>query len=227
MLKKIDILGMQVDNYTVREAIAQVEVYLNNSVMNTIATIDMKMLGLASEEECIKEYISILDLAVIGEKEILVAAGIHSAQRIKETMDHEFLKEFLKRIIRNRKRVFLLGETPEEIERLKAYLAEEYEKLIIEGASSIEEQAGDLANVVNEINSANVDVVFSVLPSPHEQKFLLENKGKLDAKIWYGLGDSYRIRSGIVRLSQIAGKIIHRKRLQSQLHKYKNENEEK
>ena len=47
MLKKIDILGIEVDNYTVREAMMQVENYLDNTVMNTIETIDMKMLELA------------------------------------------------------------------------------------------------------------------------------------------------------------------------------------
>ena len=47
MINKIDILGMDIDNYTVREAMLEVEVYLNNTVMNTIETIDMKMLDIA------------------------------------------------------------------------------------------------------------------------------------------------------------------------------------
>ena len=42
MLKKIDILGIEVDNYTVREAMMQVENYLDNTVMNTIETIDAR-----------------------------------------------------------------------------------------------------------------------------------------------------------------------------------------
>ena len=40
MLKKIDILGIEVDNYTVREAMMQVENYLDNTIMNTIETIE-------------------------------------------------------------------------------------------------------------------------------------------------------------------------------------------
>ena len=35
MLKKLDILGLELDNYTVREAMFNVETYLNNDVMNT------------------------------------------------------------------------------------------------------------------------------------------------------------------------------------------------
>ena len=36
MIKKVDILGIQLDNYTVREAIMCVERYLSNNVLNTI-----------------------------------------------------------------------------------------------------------------------------------------------------------------------------------------------
>ena len=38
MLKKLDILGLELDNYTVREAMFNVETYLNNDVMNTVET---------------------------------------------------------------------------------------------------------------------------------------------------------------------------------------------
>ena len=90
MLKKIDILGIEVDNYTVREAMMQVENYLDNTVMNTIETIDMKMLELAGRDETVRACMEQLDLAVIGEKEILIAADVHSSQRISETINHDF-----------------------------------------------------------------------------------------------------------------------------------------
>ena len=36
MIKKIDIMGIGLDNYTVRESMRQVENYLSNDVLNTI-----------------------------------------------------------------------------------------------------------------------------------------------------------------------------------------------
>ena len=227
MVKKIDILGMEIDNYTVREAMIQVEGYLNQTGMSMIETVSMKMLELAGEENCVKECMEMLDLAVIGEKEILVAAGFQSNQRTKEIVEHDFFREFLKRIIRSRKRVFLLGDTVDAVDKLEDYLKEEYEKLIIEGRCALEEKSGDIEGVVNEVNGVSPDVIFSILSSPVQEQFLLENKGKLDAKIWYGIGDDYETHSGIRRLSRIAGRLIHKKRLQSQLHKYQNENEAK
>ena len=50
MIKKVDILGIQLDNYTVREAIMCVERYLSNNVLNTIESISLQMLILQSLE---------------------------------------------------------------------------------------------------------------------------------------------------------------------------------
>ena len=50
MIKKIDIMGIGLDNYTVRESMRQVENYLSNDVLNTIENISMQML-IASETD--------------------------------------------------------------------------------------------------------------------------------------------------------------------------------
>ena len=65
MLKKLDILGLELDNYTVREAMFNVETYLNNDVMNTVETISMRMIEQAGGDEVMHNCLQELDLAVI------------------------------------------------------------------------------------------------------------------------------------------------------------------
>ena len=178
------------------------------------------MLELAGRDETVRACMEQLDLAVIGEKEFLIAADVHSSQRISETINHDFFREFIKRIIRNHKRVFLLAETIAQEEQLEHFLVGKYEQIEVAGHCAIEEKSNDFESVVNEINSASADVIFSILPSPLQEQFLTENKSKLDAKIWYGLSSDYAPRSRISRISQIAGRLIHKKKLQSKLHKY-------
>jgi N-acetylglucosaminyldiphosphoundecaprenol N-acetyl-beta-D-mannosaminyltransferase len=72
---------------------------------------------------------------------------------------------------------------------LKEILAEGYEKLQIVGEYSIEEYPDDPDRLINEINSAAPDVVLSVMPTPDQEEFLSQNRSKLLAKLWYGLGD--------------------------------------
>ena len=84
MIKKVDILGIQLDNYTVREAIMCVERYLSNNMLNTIESVSMQMLIDSETDPVLKKVLGSLDLAVIGEKEIIQAAGLGNMQRIKE-----------------------------------------------------------------------------------------------------------------------------------------------
>ena len=119
MLKKLDILGLELDNYTVREAMLRAETYLNNNEMNTIETISMSMLEKAGHDEKMRACLKNLDLAVIGEKEILLAAGVNSTQRMKETIENTFFYEFMKRLLRNKKTIYLLGEKETDVKNEK------------------------------------------------------------------------------------------------------------
>ena len=43
MMKKLKILGMELDNYTVWEAMGKVEGFLNTTIMNTVEAVSMEM----------------------------------------------------------------------------------------------------------------------------------------------------------------------------------------
>lgn len=220
MIKKIEILGMNLDNYTVREAMLQVEVYLNNATMNTIENISMEMLVKAQNDEVLKECIEQLDLAIISEKEILKAAGVVSAQRMRETVDNEFVRGFMKRIERNNRTAYLLGNTSMQIQKLQEFLAQNYPKLKVSGAYALEDCTGDFDNIINEINIAEPDVIFSVLPTPQQEYFLKDNVGKFNAKIWYGLGENYAQKRGVPGVAGFAKKLLHKGMLHSMLSHY-------
>lgn len=219
MIKKIDVLGVQLDNYTVREAIMQVEVYLESSELNTIESISAKTLMNAQNDLVLREVIDALDLAIIGEKEIMQAAGIETMQRIKETEENDFFFKFFKRVERNKKTIFLLGETTERLEQMKETLRKEFPKLIVSGEYALENCVGNLDTVINEMNATTPDVIVSMLPTPMQEHFFWEHKDKMSANIWYGIGDAQieRKRHGC---RQFFGSMIRRARLKNSMSKY-------
>lgn len=227
MVKRIDILGVNLNNYTVREAMLKIEVCWNNTIMSTVETISMDTLVKAQSDELVKNCIETLDLAIICDKEILKAAGILSSQRMKETEENEFLKEFLRRAVRNKRTVFLLGVSPEQIEALQGFLNENYERIKIAGAYALAECGGDCDAVINEINIATPDVILSVLPTPEQEHFLKEHKEKLNAKIWYGLGLDYAGSQGKSEVAGLARRLIRKGIMHTLLLRYKkNDGEE-
>ena len=94
----------------------------------------------------------------------------------------------MKRIERNRKTIFVVGEKMEQTEQMCERIMELYPKCEVIGAEAIEECSGNLDALINEINSQTPDVIISVIPSPLQEHFLVENREKLSAGLWYGMG---------------------------------------
>lgn len=219
MIKKIEILGIQLDNYTVREAAMLVENYLTDDVPNAVEHISMRMLVDAESDAILKDAISALSLAVIGDKEILQAAGAGTMQQIREIEENDFFSEFFKRIERNGKSIFLLGKTSERIAWIRERLSQEFPRLTVAGEYATEACVGVLDAVINDMNAATPDVIVSVLPSPMQEHFFWEYREKMNAKIWYGIGDIEFHTRQMIR--QNVRSVIKRIRLKNQIKKYR------
>ncbi len=189
MIKKIDIAGIQLENYTVRESIMQLEKSLSEDGFCTIEEVTMDMLMMAEGNGKVREALDMLNHTVIAENGILDAVGQNSMQRQHEIENRVFFYEMMKRLARNHKTVFILGRTEEETNGFYEFLSEEFRRLEFSGVEAMESCVGETDAIVNEINAATPDAIVSILPSPFQEEFLIENKDKLFAGLWYGVGD--------------------------------------
>ncbi len=216
---------MSLDNDTVREAMVRVEGFLDTTVMNTIEAISMDILVKTQEDDRLKACIENLDLTVISDKEILKAAGVTSMQRIQETVDNDFFKEFASRASQNQRIVFLLGETNEQLVQLREFLEENYGGIQMAGSYALADCTGDYDTVINEINIAEPDVILSVIAAPKQEYFLQDNREKLNAKIWYGLGEAYTDKKGVSEMAGFARKLIQKGVMRSMISRYNKKDE--
>lgn len=188
MVKKIDIAGIQLDNYSARESIMAVERMLSEVAFHTMEEVNMDMLMLAATNEKVKAALNHLDISIIMDQGIIDAAGERSI--IKRGLDREdCFYEIIKRFERNHKTVFILAAKEKELQEITEYIASEFSRLTIAGSIATEDCHGEADAIVNEINAATADVILSVLPSPMQEEFLEDNKDKISAILWYGVGD--------------------------------------
>lgn len=191
MNAELEILGVKLKHYRVDAAMEIAEEYLSNDKLNTIGIVTMQMLMQASKEPTWKQYIEDLDLTVIGETEVLEAAGIDpETPSYEEVETNEFIARFFWGLIQKKSRIFVLGDTEEELQTLQKYLTETYPGIEIGGGAvveTLEESAFD--SLVNEINSQTTDVIVSGLAGTRQDRFVLENSSKISAKIWLSLGE--------------------------------------
>ena len=222
MIKKIDIAGIALDNYTVRETIMQIEKQMSDHGFHTIEEVNMDMLMLMETDEAVRQALTTVEHTVIAEAGILDAVGAGSYQRRHEIEHHDFFYEMMKRIERNHKTVFLIGDTEENTRKAKEDLEEQYPKCVIGGTEALETCQGAVDAIVNEINSTTPDVILSFLPSPMQEHFLVENRDKLSAGLWYGVGDRKHHKPG-KRLMEGLRRLIRTRRLEKRLNSYEQE----
>lgn len=194
MGKRVDLAGVRIDDYAVREAIQAADAYFNNECMNTIETVTMKTVVLAGEDETVRVCLEQADMVLAGDKEILEMAEVDSEERIAEVEDRQFFQEFMSLAIRYEKTFFLLAQTQEEIDDLEAFLQDLYDEQVkISGRYALDSCVGDEAAVINEINSISPGVILSTLPTPKQEHFLHRHLGKFHANVWYGISAEYDV----------------------------------
>ena len=228
MIKQIQLSGMTIPNYSLREELQLAQDALRDERLRLLLTVSMQSLikVSSSESQQVKECVEQADLIVVEDPEILSVAGINSSQRIREAEDHLFFTELLKRLQRGQQQVYLVASKNAALEKIREILRERYEKLHIVGQYSIEDYPDDLDRMINEINSAAPDVIISVMPTPQQEEFLVANRSKLLAKLWYGLGENYGLLMEKKGFGWRMKRLIHFGRFKMHVNRYE-EGEEK
>ena len=188
-MRHMQVLGVDLQDYTVREAMRKVDYFLRDSKVSTISYITTRGLMAAEESPELKIFLSNIDLTVAADADILHAAGIENRNRMKEIENDEFMEEFLKKLVRGKRKVYLLTGTKEQLEALEVCLKSYQENLRVVGKFSLDELEKDEDWLINEMNGYMPDVVISNISSPQRESFFENNHMKMNARIWLMLKD--------------------------------------
>lgn len=189
MCEKIELLGLQLDGFTAKEAMQEAIRYMETEPISTIEILAGTSVVELTETGDLRDKLAQMELLIVGDRTLLELSGIEDRTLLKEAETHLFLKMFLRYLKKGNRKVFLLAPSEERMGKLRDYLARYYSGIEISGAEIVEDkpQVGDM--IVNKINGAETECILSVLPSPQQENFIGENKAVLDARVWLGLGD--------------------------------------
>ena len=188
MEEKIEVLGIKMDCLSAKEEMLLAMQFMENDSVDTIEIMTMDVLMNSGEDADWKSGVEGLRLVIPGEAEILEAADIHDRMRLKETRDRVFLKMFMKYLQKNRKRVYLLGETEEGLAGVENVIRKYNRGIRITGHALLSPENRREEEVINDINGAETDCIISVLASPYQEEFISRNKTLLNVKVWLGCG---------------------------------------
>ncbi|MGN0131986.1 MAG: WecB/TagA/CpsF family glycosyltransferase [Lachnospiraceae bacterium] len=183
-MRKMEVLGISLQDLTVRESMKKVDQFFRDGKVSTIALITMRGLIAAQDSPEIREWMDSLDMTVAADSDILHAADISYRSRIYDVENDVFMKEFLKKLSRQRKKVYLLSGTEASLRKLEDELSAYQDDLRIVGRLATENLEYEDDFVINDINMKMPGVLISNLESPLRETFLKENHMKLNVSIW-------------------------------------------
>ena len=199
MDKKMNVLDVRLDNYTAKDAMKAVTEFLQTELMSTIEIVTVDSLMCVSQTPGLKEDIEALDLVLAGDAAILEAAGVSEKKKLQEAQNRVFLKMFLRYLHKNKMKVFVLGETEEEGQQLRAYIEEELAGIQLAGFAVVPEDESADDQITNVINGTEADCILACMNSPKKEQFIRRVRQVLNVKLWLGMG------RGMISVSGMGG----------------------
>ncbi len=189
MNEKIQVLGIEIDNYSAKDAVKFMMTYMGTEPVNVIEMVTMNTLGKFQQNEEAGTLFQSFDLALAGDKGILQAAGVIEERRLKEVEELLVIKMAMRYLHKNGVRVLLLAKDAADLEKLEGYITEDYANIQVVETATLEENEVSDDKLLNLLNGVEVECILSTLPSPTEEQFIYRNKALINARVWLGFGN--------------------------------------
>lgn len=215
---RINVLDINIDNFTAKEAMKQFVDSMQSEPISIIEMMTADSLMQMDETPEIKALVSYFDLVLAADTTILESADIADAKNLREIQEHIFLKMLLRYVSKHHKRVYLLVESETEGEEFIHYLERYYRGAQIGGIAKVSAKDRSDDMIVNAINGADIDCVISSMSSPLQEDFVTKNRSALNANVWLGLGKTVLPLGGTnhvqSRITQFVVKKVFRKEME-------------
>lgn len=192
MQEKIQVLGVELDNCSAKEAMKRVVEHMHMERLNVVEMVTMNTLARFQDNEEDATLFESFDLVLPSDRGILQAAEVDDERRLKEVDELLFIKLVMRYLLKSRIRVFLLTETEAFRIQFEEYLSKEYNGLQIVGSTSLEACGNSEDTFLNLINGTEIECVLSTLASPLEENLISKNKALVNARVWFGFGPLVR-----------------------------------
>lgn len=201
MRKTIDILGVPVDSITMKEAVEKMGTFVAEGGTHTVYTPNAEIMMAAQRDPELKEILVNADMLTADGAGVVLASRILNRSVPEKVSGVDLVKEVLKTYSSGGLRVFLFGATPGVAEEAGERIRTDYPGIEIVGCRNGYFTPEEEIEIVNTINSSDVDLLLVALGAPKQEKWIARYRKVLNAKICMGVGGTINILSGRVQLA--------------------------
>lgn len=195
-MEKVNILGVQVDKVNIAEATDKIFNMLSENRPHMIFTPNSEIIMLAYKDKNFCDILNKADLLTADGIGVVYASKILQNPINERAAGYDIACRIIEKISNSGHRLFLFGGKPGVAEKAKENLEKQYPKINIVGTRNGYFKADEEAEIVQEINIANPDIVFVCLGAPAQEKWIARNCKNMNAKIFMGVGGSLDVIAG-------------------------------
>lgn len=204
MSNKIDIRGVYFDDVSPSEALDICRDILSRDgeMPKVIHTPNAETVQLCVEQKEYQEIINSADITVPDGAGVVLASKILKTPLLKGKVAGIDLLSGLAGISGEcNAGIYLLGSKPGVAEEAAGKLKEKYPDIIISGFHNgyFEREGSENDAVIADINASGASVLAVCLGVPAQEKWMYENKARLEVKLMGGFGGSLDVFSGRVK----------------------------
>jgi UDP-N-acetyl-D-mannosaminuronic acid transferase (WecB/TagA/CpsF family) len=186
-LREVDVLGIQIKDYPLKEALHKSTTFFGNGTMDIILYVSAQVFVESGGNKEKRDFLRGADLIIFGEAEVLKAAGENTKERREEIKGQVFLTDFVKRVCRAKMPVLLLSDSEETLEEMENYLKGIRENLVIANKYTYVDGVTGPEALVNDINASAAEVVISNLPFSASSTLLSQYGMMMNKDVWLAL----------------------------------------
>ncbi|MEF9935662.1 MAG: WecB/TagA/CpsF family glycosyltransferase [Clostridium sp.] len=187
-------LGVEVSTLSMDEVLLKVDSTISNNEKAFIVAINPEKIMKAQEDKALLELINSADIKIPDGSGVVLASKIKKGKIKERVTGIDLFKNICSVGATREYKIFLLGAKKDVIERASKNLKDE-----IKGLNIVGTQDGyftDNNKVIDMINASEANIVFVAMGSPRQEKWIIDNKDKINANVFMGVGGSLDVISG-------------------------------
>ncbi len=197
-MDKVNILGVEVDKTTNDEACDKIMSMLSEKTSHAVFTPNSEIILMAYKDEKFRRILNSAELLTADGIGVVYASRILKNPVPERVAGYDVALRVIDKISESGHRLYLFGGKPGVAEKAMKNLKEKYPLINITGTRNGYFRPEDEAGIIEDINASGADILFVCLGAPKQEKWIYENRDKLNCRVMMGIGGSLDVFAGEV-----------------------------
>lgn len=196
--RRMPVLGSFISTLSYRDFVDRIFSLVATKTSSYVCFANVHMVVEAHRDPAFRKVVNDADLTAPDGKPLSLYLRLAKGWRQDRICGMDIFPDILARAAAEGRSVYFYGTTPELLKTIEEKAHREFPALRIAGAYSPPFRAltdAEKAGIVSMINRAKPDLLFVSLGCPKQEKWMAENKDKINA-CFLGLGQAFKVYAG-------------------------------